>query len=230
MRMRAARGYRAAGTDVAGQWTVSSSWQARPPERPSPPCATVAAAARRPRWRPPPRCRPRRRAPGRRRTPLRWRIPRERRTRRRAPRSRTRRPVPVSHCWPRRRCPPGHAARSRARRWRPAPSAHRIQGVASPVLSHRRQAAAQPPRRRRSRSTDVKGANGNPLAPSSRQPPISTRTLAPRDRSANSWTRRDFPTPASPPIMTTDGRPPHPPQRARREAVSPNCHSIVNLS
>ncbi len=53
----------------------------------------------------------------------------------------------------------------------------------------------------------MKGVNGRLSAPSSRQPPISTRAPVPRDRSANSLTSRDFPTPASPPTMTADGWP-----------------------
>ena len=64
-----------------------------------------------------------------------------------------------------------------------------------------------PRSRTSSRSTAVNGANGRPSAPSSRQPPMSTRAPAPRDRSANSLTSRDLPTPASPPTRTADGLP-----------------------
>ena len=52
------------------------------------------------------------------------------------------------------------------------------------------------------RSASTMGANGRPPSPRSMQPPARTRHPCSRARSANSATRRVFPTPASPAART----------------------------
>src|SRR2546426_6324875 len=61
--------------------------------------------------------------------------------------------------------------------------------------------------RKRARRASTNGPYGRPPSLSSRQAPSSTVAPSRRARRPSSATRRDFPTPASPPTMTTAGSP-----------------------